>query len=70
MAFPGHVDYRRREYCKDVRCPVQTELDRAEAGSEEYECIRSRCLSACVHTTYEFHHWLIEHGYLLVRPEA
>jgi hypothetical protein len=23
-----------------------------------------------VHTTWEFHHWLIEKGYLIIRPET
>jgi hypothetical protein len=68
MAIPGYVDYQRREYCKAVKCPVQLELDAAEQGSDEYEKIRSRCSTACVHTTWEFHHWLIENGYEVVKP--
>ncbi len=100
MSIPGHTDYKRREYCKDIACPVQIELETHEPGSspsgtgeagrklpgsspsgtgeagrklpgsDGYESVRGRCKSACIHTTYEFHHWLIEHGYLLVRPEA
>jgi hypothetical protein len=70
VPIPGYADYRRREYCKDVKCPVQAELERAEPGSESYEAVRARCRSSCIHTTYEFHHWLIEHGYLVVRPEG
>lgn len=69
MSIPGYVDYKRREYCKDVKCPVQLELEAAEPGSEGHERIRARCREACLHTTWEFHHWLIEHGYLVVRPE-
>ncbi len=70
MPIPGHIDYRRREYCKDIGCPVQLELETFEPGAEDYERVRARCKSACVHTTYEFHHWLTEHGYLVVRPEV
>lgn len=70
MPIPGHVDYQRREYCKDIRCPVQVELETHEPGTEGHEAVRARCRTACVHTTYEFHHWLIEHGYEIVRPEA
>ncbi len=70
MSIPGHIDYRRREYCKDISCPVQLDLETHGQGSPEYEAVRAKCKSACVHTTYEFHHWLTEHGYLVVRPEG
>ena len=67
-SLDGYVDYQRREYCKDIRCPVQIELESKEPGSDEYEEVRAVCKTACRHTTYEFHHWLIEKGYLIVRP--
>jgi hypothetical protein len=63
------VPYQKREYCRDVRCPLQLELDAQTPGSEDYERIRTICQTACRHTAYEFHHWLIDKGYLLVRPE-
>ncbi len=63
----GYVEYQRREYCKDVRCPVQLELNTQTQGSAEYERIRNICQTDCKHTTFEFHHWLIDHGYLIVR---
>jgi hypothetical protein len=69
MSIKGYVDYRRREFCKDVKCPVQLELDAQSEGSEEYEKIRRTCKTNCRYTTYQFHHWLIEKGYLIVRPE-
>ena len=67
-SIAGYVDYQRREYCKDIKCEVQTELESKAPGSAEYEAVRDKCKSACLHTTYEFHHWLIDKGYLLVRP--
>ncbi len=70
MSLAGYVDYQRREYCKNINCSVQAELDAQESGSEAYETIRNKCKTACIHTTYEFHHWLIDKGYLLVRPET
>jgi len=70
VPIDGYVEYPRREYCKDVKCPRQTELESKAAGSREYERIRELCKTACLHTTYEFHHWLIEKGYLIVRPET
>jgi hypothetical protein len=70
MPIEGYVDYQTREYCKDIQCPVQLELNAQKPGSEEYERIRKRCHTNCLHTTWEFHHWLIEKGYLVVRPQA
>jgi hypothetical protein len=69
MSIEGYVDYKRREFCKDVRCPVQLELDAQKEGSQEYENIRQTCQAGCRYTTYQFHHWLIGKGYLIVRPE-
>jgi len=69
MAIKGYVEYQRREFCKDVRCPLQLELDTREPGSEEYERIRKTCQTDCRYTTWQFHHWLIDKGYLIVRPE-
>jgi hypothetical protein len=68
-SIKGFIDYQRREYCKDIRCPVQLDLEAQQEGSEAYEKIRNICKTDCRHTTYEFHHWLIERGYLIVRPE-
>ena len=67
MSIEGYLDYQRREYCKDIKCPIQVMLDRQVPGSETYEEIRNICKTSCIHTTYEFHHWLIEKGYLVVR---
>jgi hypothetical protein len=68
MPVPGYEDYQRREFCKDVQCIIQRQLDRCTPGSREYEEVRGICQTECIHTTYEFHHWLIEHGYEVVRP--
>jgi len=69
MAIPGYRDYRRREYCRAVECPVQKLLDKCKQGSEEYEEVRALCKHECIHTTYEFHHWLIENGFEVVKKE-
>jgi len=66
----GFTHYQRREFCKDIRCPVQIELEGRAQGSPEYEATRKVCQTACRYTTYQFHHWLIEKGYLVVRPAA
>ena len=70
MSISGYVDYQRREYCKDIQCPIQVLLDKQAPDSDGYAEVRGICRTKCIHTTYEFHHWLIEKGYLVVRPEA
>ncbi len=65
----GYIAYQRREFCKAQRCPVQIDLDTRKEGSPEYEKIRGACKSDCRYTAYQFHHWLINQGYLIVRPE-
>jgi hypothetical protein len=68
MTIEGYIDYQRREFCKDLPCPIQVLLDATTPNSQEYDRIRGICQSNCIHTTYEFHHWLIQKGYLLIRP--
>lgn len=69
MSIKGYVDYKRREFCNDIKCPVQIDLNAQKEGSPEYEKIRGICKTNCKYTTYQFHHWLIGKGYLIVRPE-
>ncbi len=68
-SISGYVDYQRREFCKDVKCPVQLDLDKEEPGSDSYEDVRKICKDDCRFTTHDFHYWLIEKGYLIVRPK-
>ncbi len=67
MNLEGYVEYQRREYCRDLPCAIQVLLDAETEGSSKYEGIRNICKTACLHTTHEFHQWLIQKGYLLVR---
>jgi hypothetical protein len=67
-SIEGYLDYTKREYCHAVKCPIQALLDGEVVASEKYESIRGICKTACLHTTHEFHAWLIEQGYLVVRP--
>ena len=70
MPLEGYVDYKRREFCNDVKCPVQMLLNEQKEGSAEYEKIRALCKSDCIRTTYEFHHWLIDKGFLIIKPKT
>ena len=69
MAIPGHIEYQRREYCKDIQCPIQGLLERQPPDTPAYAEIRRICAERCIHTTFEFHHGLIEKGYRIVRPD-
>lgn len=69
MAIPGYVDYKRREFCKDIPCTVQLDLDKTAEGSPDYEQLRNICKTNCRYSTYQFHHWLIQKGYEIVKPE-
>ena len=40
MSIKGYVDYKRREFCNDVKCPIQIDLNAQKEGSAEYEKIR------------------------------
>lgn len=69
MPIAGYVEYKSREFCNDIKCPVQLELNLVEKDSKEYETIRGKCKAGCMHSAREFHYWLIDKGYLIVRPE-
>ena len=66
MTAKGFVEYKRREFCKDVKCPVQMELNTLAESSPAYEMARQKCSSGCLYTTWQFHHWLIEKGYIIL----
>ena len=68
VPIDGFVEYKRREYCNDIKCPVQMIMNKKGHDSADYSELREICQENCLHTTYEFHHWLMEKGYLLVRP--
>lgn len=69
MPLNGFIEYKRREYCNDVGCPVQLMMNKKGESSPDYGELRELCLKNCLHTTHEFHKWLIDRGFLLVRPD-
>ncbi len=68
MSIDGYIEYQRREFCKEVKCPLQNDLDTQQQGTDAHEKIRQACKAACRYTAYQFHHWLIDKGYVVVRP--
>lgn len=69
MSLEGYEEYTKRSFCNDIRCPVQMELNMHEPGSKKYEEIRKRCRENCLHTAWEFHHWLTERDYIILREK-
>jgi hypothetical protein len=70
MSTKDFTEYKRREFCKDVQCPRQMKLNKLNENSPEYEQTRQECKGACCYTTWQFHHWLIEKGYLILKPKT
>jgi hypothetical protein len=69
MIPKGYVEYKRREFCKDINCPVQMDLDVQKENSPIYEATRKKCCNGCLHTTWQFHHWLIEKGFIIIKSK-
>ena len=70
MIPEGYMEYKTRAFCKDVKCPIQLELNTQIEGSTEYEKTRKKCGMVCLYTTWQFHHWLNEKGYIIiVKPQ-
>jgi len=69
MPINGYVDYKRRDYCNDVKCPIQMLMNTKGEDTPDHNSLREICKSDCIHTTYDFHHWLINKGYIIVRAE-
>ncbi len=68
MSLEGFIEYKRREFCNDIKCLIQMELNKLIVGSEEYTSVKQTCNTQCKYTTWQFHHWLIEKGYLIIKP--
>lgn len=68
-SIPGLVDYKKRTFCRAVKCPAQLKLDNLQEGTEEYEKVHDVCKTHCGFSAREFHYWLKENGYLIVKPE-
>jgi hypothetical protein len=66
MSLEGFSGYKRREFCNAVKCSVQMKLNSLTENSAEYEQTRQKCSTACLYTTWQFHHWLIEKDYLII----
>lgn len=58
-------EYQSREFCKDIRCTVQLDLNRLNPDSPEYEGTKDTCRKGCVYTRKHFYIWMIDHQYTL-----
>ncbi len=64
----GYTEYKRWEFCNDVKCQVQMEMNSTEENSQKYEKLRNICKSECKFSAREFHYWIMDKGYLIVKP--
>lgn len=64
----GYVEYPKRLYCREVKCPVQALLDAEQPGTPKHDEIRNVCKVGCLQTSHSFHAWLNANGYLVVKP--
>ncbi len=62
-SIDGIVEYQSREYCKDVKCPYQLELNRMQKDTPEYDEFKIQCQEECAHTRLDFMQWLVGHDY-------
>ncbi len=67
MQPAGYREYKKREFCNDVPCFVQVELNKHAANSENYETVRKICSSACQFKADDFENWLGKHGFSMFR---
>jgi hypothetical protein len=56
-------EYQSREFCKDVKCPMQRELDNEARDETAQAAIKSVCRNGCVYFSDDLMRWLGEHGY-------
>jgi len=61
------IEYKSREYCNDIKCPVQMQLNELEVGSYDYGKAKLICYNHC--RAYKFHHWLDKNGYKIIKEE-
>jgi len=52
------MKYKKNEFCKAIRCPDLV------AGSCQHDEF------GCVATAKEFHNWLRENGFIIIKPHA
>jgi hypothetical protein len=56
-------EYRSHEFCRDVPCRVQLDLESHQKGSKMYEQAKTECKDRCRYSRISFISWLLEHGY-------
>ena len=67
MVPENYSEYKKREFCNDIPCFVQIELNKHEQGSEAYENIRRICSAACQFKGQDFEDWLKKNGFNLFK---
>ena len=51
MLSEEFIEYKRREFCKDIKCPNQIELNGLKEKTMAYEKIRKSCMTCLLYTS-------------------
>lgn len=57
-------EYQSREYCRDIFCETQLDID----SQKKSKTIAKRKCKRC--DAYKFHQWLKDNGYKIVKGEG
>ena len=58
--------YKKREFCNNIKCPIQLELNKHMENSAEYNAIRGVCSSNCLQSADNFLIWLKNNKYNII----
>ncbi len=61
--------YKKREFCNNIKCPVQLELNKHIDTSSEYNAIKGICASNCLQSADSFLIWLKNNKYYITNND-
>lgn len=56
-------EYKSREFCRDIKCSVQKNIDRGVLTKDQLRRVCRKCKA------HEFHKWLKENNYSIIQKE-
>lgn len=59
------MNYKSRDYCKAVNCPVQSIIDKENIYTFDYNKAKNFCRKKC--EAYKLHQWLNKNDYTIVK---
>jgi len=62
-------EYQHGEFCDAVKCEIRLKLNKAKPDSSEYKRLKLICKNNCKKTAYEFHDWLINEHFSILKQD-